>query len=236
MKNIPKHIAVIPDGNRRWARKRGFQPWIGHKAGVEALEKILDKALEMKIPHFTFWGGSFDNLTKRPKIETEFLFKLYTEHFRRIARDRRIHQNQIKINVFGRWKEILPRKAQEAVEKAIETTKNYKDYFLTFLLAYNGPDEMIACIQKISNLAQNKRVIITEKLVRENLWTGNLPPVDLVIRTGCEKDPHMSAGFMMWSTAYSQLYFTETFFPDFTPGEFEEIIEDYLKRERRLGA
>jgi undecaprenyl diphosphate synthase len=235
MKNIPKHVAVIPDGNRRWARKKGLAPWIGHLRGSKTLEKILEKSQELKIPYFTFWGGSWDNLTKRAKIEVNFLFKVYTEQFKRVANDKRIHQNKVKINVLGRWKEILPKKTQEVIEKAIEITKNYKNYFLTFLLAYDGTDEMLDCIQKIAKLANDKPIKITKELIKENLWTKNLPPVDLVIRTGCEGDPHNSAGFMMWDTIYSQFYFTKTLFPAFSPKEFEKIIEDYSKRERRLG-
>lgn len=235
MENIPKHIALIPDGNRRWARKRGFHPWIGHRAGTKALEKILEKTRELEIPYFTFWGGSFDNLTKRPKIEIKFLVKLYTEYFKKVAKDKKIHQNEVKINVFGRWREIFSEEAKKAVEKAVKATENYGKYFLTLLLAYNGADEIKACIQNILDIDQNKIVKVSDNLIKENLWTKDLPPVDILIRTGCENDPHMSAGFMMWDTAYSQFHFTETLFPAFSPQEFEKIIKDFGKRERRMG-
>jgi len=233
--NIPKHIAIIPDGNRRWAKNRGFQSWIGHRAGVKTLEKTLQKALDLGIHYFTFWGGSFDNLAKRPKVEVKFLTKLYTEQFKRIIKDKRTHQNEVKINALGRWKEIFPKETQIAIKEAIERTKNYNRNFLTFLLAYDGQDEMIDCISHILNRAKGRVQKVTRELIKENLWTKNLPYVDLVIRTGCENDPHMSAGFMMWDTAYSQYYFSKTLFPDFSPREFENIIKDYSKRERRLG-
>ena len=236
MKNIPNHVAIIPDGNRRWARKRGIKAWLGHREGVKAFEKILDKSRELKIPYITFWGGSWDNLTKRSKIEINFLFKVYTEQFKRVADDKRIHQNKVKINVLGRWKEILPKETQEAIERAMEVTKSYNNFFLTFLLAYDGTDEMLDCVQKIAKISQDKKIKISKNLIKENLWTKDLPPVDLIIKTGCESDPHNSAGFMMWDTIYSQLYFTQTLFPAFSPKEFEQIIEDYSKRERRLGA
>lgn len=235
-KDIPKHVVLIPDGNRRWARKKGFQSWIGHRAGVKALEKILQRALDLKIPYFTFWGGSFDNLTKRPRVEIEFLTNLYTEQFKRISKDKRVHQHKVKIQVFGLWKEILPQKTQRAIKRAIELTENYSKYFLTFLLAYDGRHEIIDCIQKIAEVAKKKAIEISPEIVKENLWTKDLPAVDLVIRTGCKSDPHMSAGFMMWLTSYSQYYFSGTLFPDFTSREFEEIIKDYSRRERRLGA
>ena len=235
IKNIPNHVAVIPDGNRRWAKKKGLRPWIGHKVGMESFEKVLEKSLELRIPYLTFWGGSWDNLTKRPKIEIKFLFKVYTDQFKRIANDKRVHQNKVRIDVLGRWREILPEETQKAIEKAREATKDYNKYFLTFLLAYNGTDEMTACVQKIADLSKEKTIKVTEKLIKENLWTKNLPPVDLIIRTGCKDDPHISAGFMMWDAAYSQLYFTRTFLPAFGPKEFEEIIKDYSERERRKG-
>lgn len=246
IKNVPKHVAIIPDGNRRWAKTKGLQLWFGHRAGVKAFEEILEKSRELKIPYTTFWGSSWDNLTKRPKAEINFLFRLYTEQFKRVIKDKRIHQNKVKINVLGRWREILPKTTQEAVEKAIEATKDYNNYFLTFLLAYDGTDEMLNCVQKIAKLAEDKKinpvrnsslngVKITKELIKDNLWTKDLPPVDLLIRTGCKNDPHLSAGFMMWDTAYSQVYFTQTLFPAFAANEFTQIIEDYSRRERRMG-
>jgi len=236
IKNLPTHIAIIPDGNRRWAKKRKLQPWLGHRAGAKAFEKVLEKALELKIPYLTFWSGSWDNLTKRPKIEVNFLFKVYADWFQRIAKDKRIHQNKVRVNFLGRWKEILPQTTQRVIEKALTATKDYHQHSLTFLLAYNGMDEMRDCLQKITELARNKPIKITEKLIKENLWTKDLPPVDLVIRTGCQDDPHLSAGFMMWDTAYSQLHFTQTLLPSFTSKEFAKIIQDYAQRERRMGA
>jgi len=236
IKNIPKHVAIIPDGNRRWARKKGLHPWLGHEAGVKSFERILEKALELKIPYLTFWGGSWDNLTKRPQLEVKFLFKIYANQFKRIKNDKRIHENKVRVNVLGRWREILPKETQKAIEETMRATKDYNKYFLNFLLAYNGTDEMMACIQRIANLAKGKTIKVNEKLIKENLWTKYLPPVDLIIRTGCEGDPHNSAGFMMWDTSYSQLYFTPTFLPAFGPKEFEEIIKDYSDRERRKGA
>lgn len=234
--NLPKHVAVIPDGNRRWARRRGLKPWVGHQKGVNYFEKVLEKALELKIPYITFWGGSYDNLTKRSKMELNFLFKVYTDQFKRIIVDPRMQENQVKISVFGRWQEVLPKETQLTIKKAIELTNNYKKYFFTFLLAYNGTDEILDCVKKIVKLSQQKKSIkITEKLIKENLWTKDLPPVDLIIRTGCEGDPHNSTGFMMWDSAYSQLCFTKTLFPDFSPQEFEKIIKDYSLRERRFG-
>ena len=229
---VPKHVALIPDGNRRWARRKGFLPWAGHRSGVKTLDKILEKTLDFKIQYFTFWGASFDNLTKRPKREIDFLYKVFHKQFKDALKDERVYQNEVRVNIFGRWEETFPPKTQKVMKELIQKTRNFNKHVLTFLLAYNGTDEMIDCIRKISRKGIKK---ITEDTIKQNLWTKDLPPVDLVIRTGCEDDPHMSAGFMMWDTAYSQLYFTKTLFPAFKPKEFEKIIKDYSKRNRRLG-
>lgn len=229
------HVALIPDGNRRWAKERGFLPWIGHQAGAKAFEKILNNWAEIEVPYITFWGGSVDNLIKRPKQEVDFLFKAYDERFKRILKDKRIHENKVKINVIGLWEEILPPETQRTIKRVIEETKNYDQHFLTFLLAYDGTSEMVSCCQRIAQLSKEKEIIVTKDLIKENLWTKDLPPVDLVMRTGCKKDPHLSAGFMMWDTAYTQLYFTDTFFPEFTVEEFKEAINNYLNRKRRFG-
>ena len=232
IKENPKHIAIIPDGNRRWANKKKLQPWFGHEKGAQSFEKILEKARELKIPYLTFWAGSWDNLTKRPKKEVDFLINLYDQHFKRLLEDKRIHDSEVKVNILGRWSEILPEKTQELIKKVTNSTKNYNKYFLTFLLAYNGTDEMIHAIEKIVKLKSK----VNSKTIKESLWTKNLPDVDLIIRTGCENDYHMSAGFMMWQTAYAQLYFTKTFFPDLNVKEFKKILEDYSRRKRRMGA
>lgn len=227
--NIPNHVALIPDGNRRWAKEKNLPSFIGHQKGAETLEKIIYKFLEFKIPYLTFWGTSLDNITKRSKTEVNYLFNIFEEQFNKIADDKEIHKNQVKIEVVGRWKEYFPEKTIKAIEKAIDQTKNYNKFFLTFLMAYNGSDEMIDCIKNIKGE-------VTEEKIKENLWTRNLPAVDFVIRTGCKNDPHNSAGFMMWDTSYSQLYFTNKFFPDFKGKAFESAINDYSKRERRKGS
>jgi undecaprenyl diphosphate synthase len=235
---IPNHVAIIPDGNRRWAKKKSLASFVGHQMafsghqkGASSAEEIIKKALEMKIPYLTIWGSSLDNITKRSKSEVNCLFKIFKEEFEKIIKEERIHKNKVRIEVIGKWRKYFPKDTIKAIEEAIEKTKKYDKYFLTFLMAYNGTDEMVDCIKKI----KEKRGDVNEKTIMENLWTKDLPPVDLLIRTGCENDPHLSAGFMMWHTAYSQLYFTNKYFPDFKEKQFEEAIKDYSERERRGG-
>lgn len=231
MDNKLTHVAVIPDGNRRWAKKKGLPTLDGHQEGTLALEKIMGKSLELKIPCLTIWGASMDNITKRSKEEVDYLFSIFEEQFKRMIDNEKIHKNEVRVQILGRWKELFPESTQKVFNEIIDKTKNYSKSFLTFLMAYNGTDEMIDCIKSI----KEKGIDVNEKTIKENLWTKDLPPVDLVIRTGCEDDPHISAGFMMWDTAYSQLYFTNKYFPDFKEKEFEEAIEDYSNRERRMG-
>jgi len=237
--NLPQHIVLIPDGNRRWARKRGLPPFFGHRQGVKTLEKILKAALDLKIPYFTFWGTSLDNVTKRSSSEVNFLFKLFERHFKKLAKVREVHQNGVRINVLGRWEKLFPEKTKKAIREAIEKTKNYRNYQLTFLMAYSGIDEMTTAIRGIAEFRiQNSELRINEESIKANLWTKDLPAVDLVIRTASERDnwSHLSAGLMMWDLADAQIYFTQTLFPDFSVAEFKKAIKQYSQTERRMGA
>lgn len=232
--NLPNHIALIPDGNRRWAKSRGLNTWKGHRQGINNLEEILDVVLKLKIKFFSFWGASLDNVDKRPKLEVMHLMNLFREKFISIANDKKIHDNQIHINVLGKWKEKFPRSVSKAIEKAIYATKNYHRHFLNFFLAYNGTDEMLETIKEITVQAQKDRNLkITPEVIKNNLFTANLPSVDYIIRTGGE--PHNSVGFMMWDSADAQYYFSDKLFPDFHADEFVEALKDYDNRIRRFG-
>lgn len=230
-----KHIAIIPDGNRRWARERGVPLNEGHRIGAQTTQKIFEKTLELKIPYLTFWAASYDNLIKRSKEEVKFLITLINAEFQKLLDDARVHKNEVKVRILGRFQEVFPEKTLRIIEKLMKKTENYEIFSLTFLLAYNGTDEMLAAIKRIAKEVKISTIKITGELIKSFLWTKDLPPVDLVIRTGCQDDPHNSAGFMMWHTAYSQYYFTKTLYPDFTSEEFEKAIKDFEKRKRRLG-
>jgi undecaprenyl diphosphate synthase len=229
---MPIHIAIIPDGNRRWAKSRGMKPWKGHEAGAEIVEKLVRKSLDLGIKNLSFWGSSLENLKRRPFQEKKALLKIYLEHFRRLAESEEVHKNRARINVIGKWEEQFPESLKKIIKKCINATRDYRNHFLNFFLAYNGDDEMIEAVKKIIKNYRNVRQI-TARTIKENLMTRDLPPVDLLIRTG--GDPHNSVGFMMWDTANSQMYFTQKLFPDFDEKEFEKAIEEYQRRERRMG-
>lgn len=234
--NLPQHIVIIPDGNRHWARKRGFSPWRGHIAGAESSKELLQAALDLSIKCVSFWGGSWDNLTKRPKMEIKFLIKIYDQYVKKLAKRKEIHDNKIRINIIGRWRELMPKKVIKSFDNIIELTKDYNERFLNFFIAYNGTDEMLSAINSILKEKKiDNRLEVSSDLLKKHLWSGSLPPVDFLIRTGGAKDPHNSVGFMMWNCANSQLYFAKEFHPDFKKKQFIKAIKDYQNRERRHG-
>jgi len=234
MNNLPTHIAVIPDGNRRWARKHKLDAWLGHEKGTENLEKFADVIIKLNIPHLSFWGSSRDNLKKRPGREVKFLLNLFKKEFFKLSNSEKIHKNRIKINIFGSWREQFPDDIKKSLDHAVESTKNYSDYFFNFFIAYSGTDEIINAVKCVARkFKKNPSLLIDKNLFKNCLFTGSLPPVDLVIRTGGE--PHLSDGFMMWEVANAQLYFSEKLWPDFNRQDFINAIEDYSKRERRFG-
>ena len=230
--SIPNHVVVIPDGNRRWAKERGLKPWKGHEAGAENTEKLLQKALELGIKCFSVWGSSLENLKKRPVEESRELLRIYEEYFTKLLKGEEIHKNQVRINFIGHWEEQFPQSLKKVLYDCLEATKDYSKNALNFFLAYSGDDEMANAIKQIIKKGVSAESI-TPEMIKENLMTKSLPAVDFMIRTGGE--PHLSAGFMMWDTANSQLYFSEKYYPDFNGKEFEIAIEDFSQRGRRLG-
>lgn len=225
------HVAIIPDGNRRWARLHGLQAYQGHKKGMdETLEQILREARKLKISYITAWAASRDNLLKRSATEVKFLFKLFEKKFIKYLTDKEIHENKVNIKVIGEWREFFPKSLQNAITNLEEATKDYKNLFLNILMAYDGKREMAAAFQK----ARESGKKVDETNLKKYLWTKDLPPVDLVIRTG--GNPHWSAGFLMWHTADSEFYFTQTLWPAFSVAEFRKAVREYETRPRNLGA
>ncbi|MFA5777395.1 MAG: polyprenyl diphosphate synthase [Parcubacteria group bacterium] len=231
-RNIPNHVAIIPDGNRRWAKKRGMDSWIGHEYGAKNTELLIRKAFNMGVKYISFWGSSLENLKKRPFQEKKALLGIYEKYFSSLIDSEEIHNNKIRINFVGKWEEQFPGKLKDIIHKCIQKTKDYKNNFLNFFLAYNGDDEMIEAVKNIVKKYKPGQEV-TSDLIKENLMTRDIPPVDFLVRTGGE--PHLSAGFMMWDIANSQMYFSEILYPDFKEEEFEKAIGEFEKRERRLG-
>lgn len=240
---IPNHVAIIPDGNRRWAKKRGLPGWIGHRYGAKRLQENLKEALKLRVPNFSFWASSADNITKRDAGEVKHLLGIFKKEFARLAEAKEIHDNKARVNILGEWPRLFPDDVCRVFEKTMAATKGYGRHNLNFFMAYDGQTEMLRAVESVLENARATvarpsqggiAVAVTPALIKANLYTRDLPSVDFVIRTGGE--PHWSAGFMMWDCANSQLYFTDTPYPDFGAQEFHAAIEEYSRRERRFGA
>lgn len=231
--SLPRHIAIIPDGNRRWAAARGQSALEGHKEGTRTFRTIALHAAKIGIEYLSMWGMSLSNFTSRNPLEVAGLLKIFHDEFTALAIDADVHRLQINIRSFGRWQEKFPSPVKKAIEEAQAATAQYGKHHLNFFLAYSGTDEMLAAVQRIADGAHGQKIAVTPELLKANLFTKDLPPVDLVIRTGGE--PHLSAGFMMWDCAEAQLSFTAKFWPQFTTNDFDAVLADYASRERRLG-
>ena len=232
--NLPRHIVVIPDGNRRWARAKNLNPWAGHQEGAKRFGELVDESIELGIPYFSFWGLSIDNIKNRSKKEIDFLLNILNKKAKKIVNGKEIYEKKIKIMVPGFWKDFFPKELCQSIEKLIKVTENHDRIFVNLFLAYNGTDEMLKAVRQIvEESRKNPKLKISSDLIKKNLFTKDLPPVDYLIRTGGE--PHLSTGFMMWDLVYTQLYFTKTYFPDFNKKELRKAVREYQRRERRFG-
>lgn len=230
---LPNHVVIIPDGNRRWAKERGLDPWKGHEAGAQNTELLVREARRLGVREISFWGSSLENLTKRPVVESRALLSIYETYFAKLAESEDIHADQARIRFIGHWEEQFPDSLKQVMYRCIESTKQYDRYFLNFFLAYSGDDEMRIAFERASHEIQSGAQV-TDELIKKHLMTKDMPPVDYLIRTGGE--PHLSAGFMMWDIANAQLFFSEKLYPDFGPEAFQAAIEEYGARGRRFGS
>lgn len=232
---IPNHVAMILDGNRRWAEVRRVAPWKGHEQGSETVRKILRASLKLKIKNLSMWGSSLDNIQKRSPEEVFHLLDIFKRKFKELAETDDVHRERVRINILGRWRELFPTDVAASMEKAVSDTKDYSNHFLNFFIAYSGTDEILAAVKGIVDKSKtDPSYEVSGTAIKENLFTKNLPPVDYLIRTG--GNPHLSNGFMMWDTQDAQLYFSDKLWPDFTGVDFNKAIKDYGKRIRKFGA
>lgn len=236
MKNpVPPHVAIIPDGNRRWAATMGLRTIEGHRRGIESFRGIAYHAIDKGVRCISIWGMSIDNLIRRNPGEVRGLLRLFRDEAIRMIHDQDIHTRQVKVQILGRWREKFPRSVCRAFEAVEEATHQYSQNMLNFLLAYNGTDEMLQAVQQIAHDVRRRNVKrITEQTVKQYLYTKDVPPVDLVIRTGGE--PHLSNGFMMWDIANAELHFSDKFWPAFSTADFDRALMDFASRRRKLGS
>lgn len=229
------HVAIIPDGNRRWARQRGLPLIAGHRAGSQAWKMLLENDRVAAMTWLTFWGASIDNLTKRPGHEVYDLLGLFDAELSELAGNRRIHQQGVRVRIIGDWSLYLNPIARASAEQVIASTAQYTERNLTLLIAYDGMKAMTDSIRAVVEWsAANPHERITAEVIQRHLVTAAIPPVDLLIRSGGE--PHLSAGFLMWEMANAQLIFWEKLWPDVRPADVARALDDYDRRTRRFGA
>ena len=232
--NMPKHIAIIMDGNRRYSRIMGNMEAIdGHKRGVNTLEKVLDWAIEMGIEIVTAYAFSTENF-KRPPKEVEGLMLLFQREFEGIAKNPKIHKNEVRIKAVGNLN-LLPENVREAIKIAEDATASYNKRIVNIAIGYDGRMEIIDAIKKISKEVKEGKLNfneINEDMVSKNLYTAGLEDPNLIIRTSGEE---RLSGFLLWQSSYSELYFCDSLWPELRKVDFLRALRSYQERERRFG-
>lgn len=228
---MPQHVAIIMDGNGRWAQKRGLPRTAGHRYGVEALRKVIEASVELKLPVLTVYAFSTENW-KRPKAEVNVLMNLIVEYLRNEMEE--LHQQNIRFRPIGSIKE-LPREAQEELSKSEKTTRDNTGLQLNVALNYGGRMEILEATRTIGKKIERgelKSSQLTEDLFSSCLFTAGQPDPDLLIRPSGE---FRISNFLLWQLAYAELYYTDIYWPDFNKIEFCRAILDFQKRNRRYG-
>ncbi len=232
--NMPKHIAIIMDGNRRYSKLMGNMLAIeGHKRGVSTLEKVLDWSIELGIEIVTAYAFSTENFN-RPSEEVKDLMKLFQKNFEGIANNPKIHKNKVRVKAVGNL-DLLPQNVREAIKIAEDSTAAYDKRLVNIAIGYDGRMEIIDAIKKISKEVKEGKLDsdkIDEKMVSENLYTAGLDDPNLIIRTSGEE---RLSGFLLWQSSYSELYFCDSLWPELRKVDFLRALRSYQERERRFG-
>ncbi len=229
--NVPNHVAIIMDGNGRWAKKKGKPRIFGHKNGVTSVRETIEGCGELGIKYLTLYAFSTENWN-RPKLEVKTLMALLVSTLKDELKT--LQKNKIKLNTIGTISN-LPEKVQLELQEVMEKTKNNDALILTLALSYGSREEIVNVIRNISKKVVNNKLKveeIDEKIINNHLYTFSLPNVDFLIRTSGEK---RISNFLLWQIAYAELYFTNTLWPDFRKENLFNAILDYQNRERRFG-
>ena len=233
--DIPNHIALILDGNRRWAKRHLSMPNKGHWKGADAVENLLDWCEEFDIKIVTLYALSAENLERKDE-ELEYLYELIRMRLEKLFNDPRIHRDKMRVKGIGRI-ELLPESIKKILRQLDEATKNYDRHFLNIALAYGGQYELVDAVKKIGKKIKDGSLDVDEinkEEIESNLYTSHLPQSspDMVLRTSGEK---RLSGFLMWQSAYSELVFMDIFWPEFRKIDLMRAIRTYQERRRRLG-
>ncbi len=229
--NIPTHIAIIMDGNGRWARKRGLPRVAGHHKGVETVREVVQTCANLGVKYLTIYTFSTENW-KRPREEVSTLMRLIVKSLQ--SETNELHANNIRLTTIGDFS-ILPDIVQKELKQAIKTTENNSKMTLNLALSYSGRWEITKAVRKIAELARNDSIdpgTIDEKMISKYLETSEMPDPDLLIRSGGE---YRVSNFLLWQIAYSELFVTDVLWPEFRFSNLLDAIKDFQRRERRFG-
>lgn len=229
--NLPQHIAIIMDGNGRWAKKQGLMRAMGHEKGTKAVREVVEACSEIGVKNLTLYAFSTENWN-RPKLEVDTLMKLLVSSLKKEIKT--LQDNNIRLNAIGRL-ENLPAKAHKELTEVINKTRNNDRMTLTLALSYGSREELTNAVKEIAKNVENGEIsakAIDESVINKHLYTQNLPDVDLLIRTSGEQ---RISNFLLWQIAYAELYFTEILWPDYRKDDLFEAIYNYQNRERRFG-
>lgn len=228
------HLAIIPDGNRRWARQHGIKGYRKlYDLAIEGLVEVAEAAFENGVTHLSLWGSSHANLSDRSSTFFTGIDRAFRTNVHRFSEHAVLEKYDVRVSIIGEWRNSLTPKTIDAFDEAIAKTAKRKSRELVLLVDYSGTRERNAAVQSI--LEDPALTVPPGELLRSRSWTGHLPDVDLIIRTGSWQDPHNSAGFMSLLTDETQLSFPQTYWPDFKGHHLIEIIDDFQSRERRHG-
>ncbi|WP_396158412.1 isoprenyl transferase [Flavobacterium sp.] len=229
--NLPKHLAIIMDGNGRWAKNQGMLRVFGHEKGTKSVKQTVENSAKLGIEFLTLYAFSTENWN-RPKIEVDTLMKLLVNALKKELKT--LQENNIKLTAIGNL-DSLPSGVRKELIEVIEKTKANSRMTLTLALSYGARDEIINAVKIISGKVKNNIIsvdAIDESIINQHLYTQNMPDVDLVIRTSGE---HRISNFLLWQIAYAEFYFTDVLWPDFNEEELHRALLSYQKRERRFG-
>ncbi|MBU0898817.1 MAG: di-trans,poly-cis-decaprenylcistransferase [Nanoarchaeota archaeon] len=235
IKNAPKHVGIIPDGNRRFAKRLLQNPWKGHEWGSEKMHNVFQWCKECGIKHMTFYALSKENLKSRPKKELDFLLKMAGKEIKDILQDKKhfVHKDKVKVTFFGKL-DLLPKDLQLDMHRAMKMTKKYKKYTLNLAVAYGGRQEIVDMCKSIARKVATGKLKperVTEAVIKQNLYTNGVPDPDLIIRTS----ENRLSGFLLWQSAYAEFAFIDTLWPELTKKQFVTAVKSYADRERRFG-
>jgi len=233
--DIPNHVALILDGNRRWAKRHLAMTKVGHWKGADAVENLLDWCEQLDIKIITLYAMSAENLERNDE-ELEYLYELIFQRLEKLYKDPRIHKNKMRVKGIGRI-ELLPESIKEILQKLDDVTKGYDNHFLNIALAYGGQFELVDAVKKIGEKIKNGFLEVEDidkNEIESNLYTSFLPQSspDMILRTSGEK---RLSGFLMWQSVYSELVFMDIFWPEFRKIDLMRAIRTYQERKRRLG-